>query len=125
MKPSNENGSENNPKHLAFLESFIQSISFLKRYRKVILGFIFRVSLIEQNREEKQLKNMKLYLSVVSDQIDDMKKIGFSDKEIREQLSRLNVPLIQANMEAMIISRKLQYLKSGDQEKPPPELEDK
>ncbi len=51
--------------------------------------------------------------------------MGFSEIEIQEQLSQLNVPLIQANLEAMIISRKIQYLKPGDFEKPPPELEDR
>ena len=125
MKPSSEKDTDNPPKHLAFLEAFTQSISSLKRYWKVILGFVSRVSLIEQHREEKQIKNMKLYLSVVSEQIDIMKKMGFSDKEIQDQLSRLNAPLIQANLEAMIISRKLQYLKPGDKEKSSPELEDK
>lgn len=125
MRPGTENEGGHSPKELGFLESFIQKISSLKRYRKVILGFLSRVSLIEQHREEKQISNMKLYLSAVSDQIDIMKKMGFSEKEIQEQLSQLNVPLIQANLEAMIISRKIQYLKSGDLENPPPELEDR
>ena len=125
MKPGTENETGSSSKELAFLERFIQKVSVLKRYWKVIMGFISRVSLIEQHREEKQINNMKLYLSAVSDQIDIMKKMGRSEKEIQDQLSQLNVPLIQANLEAMIISRNLQYLSSGDKEDSPPELEDK
>lgn len=83
------------------------SISELKRYWKVLIGFLSRVSNLEVEREARQIENMKRYLEIVTEQLIVMKNAGCSETEIKKLAKELNVPLIQANLEAMIIARKM------------------
>lgn len=90
---------------LKLIKTAIIGIFSLRRYWKVLCGFISRVSLLNESRESKQLDNMAKYLDAVAKNLAVMKKNGCPEEEIRILARELNVPLIQANLEAMIIAR--------------------
>ena len=99
------------------------SIADLKRYWKVIVGFLLRVSQIDQEREAKQIENMNAYLTVVAEQLEKMKSSGVSDDEVRKLAIELKVPLIQSNLEAMIINRNMNPINHREELDPSPETE--
>lgn len=92
---------------LETIKDAISSITGLKKYWKVLCEFISQVSLLKEAREARQIENMAKYLEVVNKQLVSMKEMGCSDEDIKKLATELNIPLIQANLEAMLIARKL------------------
>ncbi|CAE6754804.1 hypothetical protein R69927_07811 [Paraburkholderia domus] len=90
----------------ALIKAAALRIAGLKRYWKLISGFVYRVSLLAETREAKKIENMIKYLDGVSKTLTVLKKNGVPDEKIQELAIELNVPLIQANLEGMIIARK-------------------
>ena len=104
---------------LRFVKDAILRVAGLKRYWKLIVGFVGRVALLNETREAKQVENMTRYLESVSKYLAVMRKNGCSDDEIRRYAVELNVPLIQANLEAMIVERRFS-IAGPDGERPKP-----
>lgn len=98
---------------LGFLKGTISQIIGLKKYWKVLCGFVSRVSLLNETREARQIENMTKYLQAVAKQLVVMKRSGCSEEVIRDLAIKLNVPVIQANLEAMIVARQFEVQKSA------------
>lgn len=90
---------------LSLIKAAALRVVGLKRYWKVICKFVSKVSLLEETREARRIENMTKYLEAVAKNLSSMKRNGVSDEAIRALAVELNVPLIQANLEAMVIAR--------------------
>ena len=95
------------PLWLKAIKDAIASIANLKKYWKVLCKFVLEVSLLKEAKEARQIENMEKYLAVVGKQLALMKEMGCPEEDIQKLAKELNIPLIQANLEAMLIARKL------------------
>ncbi len=90
---------------IELIKSGVLAVAGLKKYWKVICGFVAKVSMLDHAREFRQIENMTKYLEAVSKQLAAMKRAGVPQATIQGLAVSLNVPLIQANLEAMVIAR--------------------
>lgn len=86
------------------LKADILRIFSLKRYWKLICGFLEKVSLINEKREAYQIENSEKFLNSLAKIIVTMRENGCPEEEIQKIVMRQHA-LIQANLEAMIIAR--------------------
>lgn len=106
------------PTWLAALKAAVTQIKSIKRYWLIAVNFVKRVWSLDELREAKQIENMTKYLEAVAKTLAVMKKSGVPEDEIRQLALELNVPLIQANLEAMIIARGLPRPEAARQARP-------
>ena len=90
---------------LTFLKAAMSRIIGLKRYWKAICEFVSRIAMLNETREARRIENMAKYLDVVSKSLSIMKRNGCPEEVLRKLAVDLNVPLIEANLEAMIVTR--------------------
>jgi hypothetical protein len=95
------------PTWLAPLKSAIQYLRGASRYWLIVTKFVKRVSTIPGLVEKQQIENMDAYLRSLSKHMSELKRRGATDEELRFLAIQLSVPLIQANLEAMIVARRL------------------
>ena len=93
------------PYWMPLIKAAISKIINLRRYWKLVTGFVVRVSTLPEAKEAKQIDNMAKYIDTVAKHLGTLKRSGVPDEQIRRLAVELNVPLIQANLEAMIIAR--------------------
>lgn len=98
---------------LTFLKAATSRIIGLKRYWKTICGFVSRIAMLNETREARQIENMARYLDVVSKSLSIMKRNGCPEEVLRKLAVDLNVPLVEANLEAMIVARQFSVVKNG------------
>lgn len=90
---------------LTFLKAAMSRIIGLKRYWKAIVEFVSRIAMLNETREARRIENMAKYLDVVSKSLSIMKRNGCPEEVLRRLAVDLNVPLIEANLESMIVAR--------------------
>lgn len=93
------------PYWVALIKAAVTKTESIKRYWKLVTGFVARVWTLSEAKEAKQIENMARYLETVAKQLTALKHAGVPGEELRKLAVSLNVPLIQANLEAMIIAR--------------------
>lgn len=93
------------PYWIALIKATIIKIGTIKRYWKLATGYVERVWMLPEAKEAKQIENMARFLEAVAKQLTELKHAGVPDEELRRLAVQLNVPLIQANLEAMILVR--------------------
>lgn len=95
------------PGWIALIKETLAQIADFRRYWKLVTGFISKVSTIPEAKEAKRIENTEKYLIALAKQLSAMKKMGTPDEELRQLAESLGVPLLQANLEAMVIARQL------------------
>lgn len=60
-----------------------------------------------ETTEEKQIANMAKYLKASNEVLEELRKNGLSKKELQELARELNLPVIQAMMDRMVLNRKI------------------
>lgn len=98
---------------LSFLKAATSRIIGMKRYWKAICGFVSRVAMLNETREARQIENMTKHLESVSKSLSIMKRNGCPEDVLRKLAVDLNVPLVQANLEAMIVARQFAVVKDA------------
>jgi len=93
------------PYWISLIKAAVVRAVNIKRYWKLVTGFIAKVSTLPEAKEAKQIENMAKYLEAVAKQLTALKRAGVSEEKVRALAVELNVPLIQANLEAMLIAR--------------------
>ena len=96
---------------LGALADAIEKVSKLQPFTHFLPTFIGRVSRLFRGEEEKAIEVMEKYLRVVNKELIHLSKNGFSDKEIRKLAEELKIPILQANCDALRLSR---YLNRND-----------
>ena len=100
---------------LTFLKAATSRIIGLKRYWRTICGFVSRIAMLNETREARRIENMAKYLDVVSKSLSIMKRNGCPDEVLRKLAVDRNVPLIEANLESMIVARQFAVVQDASQ----------
>lgn len=85
-----------------------------------VSSLISRVALLDEHREAKQIENIEKHLAAVAGTLKVLKASGASAEELRGLALSLQVPILQANLEAMLVARGLELRRRSSNAQLPP-----
>lgn len=100
-----ENKSSSDPPARSKFVTFIGKMIPLKRIVRALLLVATRLMWWQEKAEEKQIRNTALYLEAADEVLRTLRDNGMPEDELRKLACDLNIPVIQAMMDAMLINR--------------------
>ena len=92
------------------LSRLIETLPAISKYGKAVLSFMKRLTYLDQEIESRQIENTQKYLDLVDKLVVSLREANASEEYIAAVITDLKIPAVQADLEAILVLRKLGYM---------------